>query len=206
MEEVRSEKGASVQATAPLTEDATVRHVIDSRAGTLVVQAFATGLLSAFAHSPKIAVRNFEGNVDLAAGATPLAGARMCLRIQADSLEVIEEMSGKDREEIHRRMREEVFDVDSFPEIVYQCSKVTASGAGDRYWVALQGELTLRGITRPVPVSAKVSLNGNSLRASGEFALRQSDFQIPPVTAAAGTIRVKDEVKCTFDIVARRQE
>lgn len=206
IEDIRSQKGPPVHATAPLAEDATVRHVIDARAGTLVVQAFATGLLSAFAHNPKIAVRNFEGNVDLAAGATPVAGARMRLRIQADSLEVIEEMSSKDRDEIQRRMREEVFDVDSFPEIVYECSKISASGGGDRYWVALQGELTMHGITRPVPVSTKVSVNGNSLRASGEFTLRQSDFRIPLITAAAGTIRVKDEVKCTFDIVARRQE
>ena len=195
-----------MNATAPLMEDATVRHVIDSKESTFAVQAFATGLLSAFAHSPKIAIRDFDGTVDLAVGATPLEGARMRLRIQADSLEVTGDISAKDREEIHRRMREEVFDADSFPEIVYQCSKVTASGIGDRYWVALRGELTLRGTTLPVLVSARVSLNGNSLRASGEFMLRQSDFQIPLVTAAAGTIRVKDEVKCTFDILARRQE
>src|SRR5579863_5156232 len=206
MEEVRNEKGASVQATAPLTEDATVRHVIDAREGTLVAQAFATGLLSAFAHNPKIAVRSFDGYVDLTPGAPLLAGAQMRLRIQADSLEVADDMSEKDREEIRRRMREEVFDAENFPEIVYQCSKVTASGVGDRYWVALQGELTMRGITRPVPVAAKVLLNGNSLRASGEFTLRQSDFKIPLVTAVAGTIRVKDEVKCTFDVLARRQE
>lgn len=199
-------KGASVQATAPLTEDTAVRHVFDAGEGTLVVQAFATGLLSAFAHNPKIAVRKFDGNVDVTPGAPLLAGARMRLRIQADSLQVVEDMSDKDREEIHRRMREQVFDVENFPEILYQCSKVTASGIGDRYWVALQGELTMRGVTRPVPVAAKVLLNGDSLRASGEFTLRQSDFQIPPVTAAAGTIRVKDEVKCRFDIVARRQK
>ena len=191
---------------APLTEDATVHHVIDASESSFVVQVFAAGLLSAFAHSPKIAIRNFDGNIDYAAGATPLAGAQMRLRIQADSLEVTDDISAKDREDIHRRMREEVLDADRFPEIVYQCSKVTASGIGDRYWVALRGELTLRGITRPELVSAKVSLNGNFLRASGEFTLRQSDFQIPLVTAAAGTIRVKDEVKCIFDILARRQE
>lgn len=195
-----------MHATAPLTEDATVHHVIDARESTFVVQVFATGLLSAFAHSPKIAIRNFDGTVDFAAGATPLASARMRLRIRADSFEVTDDISDRDREEIHRRMLEEVLDAENFPEIGYQCSNVTASGIGDRYWVALRGEVTLRGITRPMLVSAKVSLNGKSLRASGEFTLRQSDFHIPLVTAAAGTIRVKDEVKCTFDILARRQD
>jgi polyisoprenoid-binding protein YceI len=206
IEDIRSQEGTPVHATAPLPEDDTVRHVIDAKASNFVIQVFATGLLSAFGHSPKIAIRNFEGNVDFAAGTIPLAGASLHLLIQADSLEVTDDISARDRDEIQRRINQEVLDTENFREIVYQCSKVTASGGGDRYWIALQGELTMRGITRPVPVSAKVSLNGNSLRASGEFALRQSDFHIPQVTAAAGTIRVKDEVKCTFDIVARRQE
>ena len=195
-----------MHATAPLTEDATFRHVIDAKQSTFVVQVFATGLLSAFAHSPKLAIRNFDGNVDFTADATPLVGAHMRLRIQADSLEVTDDISAKDREEIHRRIRQEVLDTDTFPEIVYECSKVTGSGGGDRYWAALKGDLTMHGITRTVPVSVKVSVSGTSLRASGEFMVRQSDFQIPPVTAAAGTIRVKDDVKCTFDILAHRQE
>lgn len=36
--------------------------------------------------------------------------------------------------------------------------------------------------------------------------VRQSEYGIAPVTAAVGAIRIKDEVKCTFDIVAREQE
>ena len=44
------------------------------------------------------------------------------------------------------------------------------------------------------------------MRVSGEFTLRPSDFSIAPVTAAAGAIRLKDELKCTFDVVARKQE
>jgi hypothetical protein len=57
-----------------------------------------------------------------------------------------------------------------------------------------------------VPVSARAVINGSSLRASGEFSVRQSQFGIVPVSAAAGTIKIKDEVKCTFDILARKQE
>jgi polyisoprenoid-binding protein YceI len=70
----------------------------------------------------------------------------------------------------------------------------------------LNGEVTLRGVTRTLPITARLNLNGNSLRASGEFAMKQSDFGIPPVTAAGGTIRLKDELKCMFDVVARKQE
>ena len=195
-----------MHATAPLTEDATVRHVIDAQHSSFVVQVFATGLFSAFGHNPKIAIREFAGNVEFTRGSTPLAGALLHFQIQADSLQVIDDVSEKDREEIHRRMQQEVLETDGYPEIVYECSRITASGGGDRYWVVLKGELSLHGITRALPVSVKVFLNGNSLRASGDFTLRQSDFGIKLVSAAAGTIRVKDELKCTFDIVAKRQE
>jgi polyisoprenoid-binding protein YceI len=72
-------------------------------------------------------------------------------------------------------------------------------------WVALNGELTLHGVTRPMPVSARVVIQSDSLRASGEFTVRQSEYDIAQVSAAGGAIRVKDELKCTFEIVARRQ-
>lgn len=194
-----------VHATVPLREDDTVRHVIDASQSRLFVQVFATGLLSAFAHSPRIAVPDFQGNVDFPAGDSPVAGARLSIRFRADSLEVADDMSDRDRSEIHRRMSEEVLAAEQFPEIIYECSRVSASGGGERYWVALNGELTLRGVTRNVPVTAIVVLNGNSLRATGEFTLRQSDFGIAPVTAAAGTIRLKDGMKGSFDILAHRQ-
>jgi polyisoprenoid-binding protein YceI len=103
-------------------------------------------------------------------------------------------------------MCEEVLETNRFPEIVYECSRVSASGSGDRYWGALNGELALHGVTMPLSVSARVVINGDSLRATGEFSLRQSDYEITPVSAAAGTIKVKDEVKCNFDIVARKQQ
>jgi hypothetical protein len=56
-----------------------------------------------------------------------------------------------------------------------------------------------------MPLSARVVVEGDSLRASGEFTVRQSEYEIAPVSAAGGAIRVKDDLKCTFDIVARKQ-
>jgi hypothetical protein len=44
------------------------------------------------------------------------------------------------------------------------------------------------------------------LRASGDFSLSQSDYAIKPVSVAGGALKVKDELKFDFEIVARRQE
>ncbi len=190
-----------MHATRPLTEGTAVLYKIDTQKSTFSVQAFSTGLLSAFGHDPKIAIRDFQGDAQFTPG-QELKDAQMRLSIRADSLEVVDDITDKDRQDIQHRMHHEVLETDRFPEIVYECSQVTGSSNADRYWLVLKGELSLRGITRNLPVSLRLVVNGDSLRASGEFTLRQSEYGISPVSAAAGTIRVKDELKCTFDIVA----
>ena len=70
----------------------------------------------------------------------------------------------------------------------------------------MNGNLSLHGVTRSVPVTAQVTLIGDMLRASGEFSILQSDYGIPPVSVAGGALKLKDELKFAFDIVARKQE
>jgi polyisoprenoid-binding protein YceI len=200
------EGDTAVHATKTLLEDASVNYVIDAQGSTFVAQAFATGMLSAFGHDPRIAIRTFGGELSFNLTGSTVEGARLNIRIQADSLEVTDDISAKDKQEIYRKMCEEVLETDRFPEIVYECSRVSTSGSSDRCWVALNGDLTLHGVTRSVPVSARVVINGSSVRATGDFAVRQSDYEIAAVSAAGGTIKLKDEVKLTFDIVARKKE
>jgi hypothetical protein len=44
----------------------------------------------------------------------------------------------------------------------------------------------------------------DSVRAEGESRLKQGDYQIKKVSVAGGTLRVKDEVKMTFLMVAEK--
>ena len=51
---------------------------------------------------------------------------------------------------------------------------VAATKAGEgQYSVALNGELTMHGVTRPQPVTARAALTADSLRAFGSFSLLQ---------------------------------
>jgi polyisoprenoid-binding protein YceI len=196
---------AGANAARPLPEENTVRYLIDVRGSTFNVKGSSTGVLSAFGHDPTIAIHDFWGDVEFSPGTASLEDARVLLHIRAGSLEVAGDINEKDRTEIQRRMLDEVLQANPYPEIFYECSRVTGSGNGERYWLALSGELTLKGVTRPAPVMTRVVVNDSSVRASGEFVVKMSDFGIPPVTAVGGAIRLKDELKCTFDIVARKQ-
>ena len=183
----------------------TVRYSIDAKRSTFTVWAFATGMLSAFAHNPTIAIPDFQGEVSLNPDAVEQSSLRMV--IHAASLTVTDDISEKDRREINRKMHEEVLETDSFPDIEYECSRVSGSKIADgQYLVALNGDLTLHAVTRIQSVSARARLNGDMLRATGDFPVRLSDYEIRPITAAGGTIKLKDELKLSFDISARKQE
>jgi polyisoprenoid-binding protein YceI len=183
----------------------TLTYRTEARNSRFTVRAFATGMLSAFGHSPTIAIADFDGTVSLNLDAVDQSSLRMVL--QADSLTVTDDISKADRLEMLRKMHQEVLESESFPDIVYECSRVSASKTGDgQYWLALNGELSLHGVTRSQPVPARVWVNGGTLRATGEFSIRQSDYLIKAVSAMGGAVRLKDELKFTFDISARRQE
>jgi len=182
-----------------------VRYLIDAGASTFTVRAYATGMLSAFGHNPTIAIPDVQGELQFVSDT--LEDASLRIVIQAASLVVTDDISAKDRQEIERRMHEEVLETDGYPEIIYECSKVSSiQKLGDGlYLVGLNGQLALHGVTRPQPVSARVTLKGDVVRAAGEFSMRQSDYEIAPVSAAGGTVKLKDELKLSFDISARRQ-
>ena len=193
--------------TSPIRPETerSIRFMIDTAASRFTVKAFAGGLLSALAHNPTIAVREFSGEarVDLA----ELERSSLVVTANADSLTVIGDVPDKDRAEVERAMHEEVLQSQRFPEIIYECSRVSASKTGDGlYWASLNGELSLHGITRNQVIPARIFVDEASLKASGEFSLRQSDYNIKLVSAAGGTIKVKDELKFSFELVARRQD
>lgn len=185
-------------------EGATVDYKVVSKGSNFVVRAYAAGLLSAFGHNPTIAIPDFEGTIVLNPDAVEQSSLRLV--IQSASLAVSDDISKADRDDINHRMHNEVLESDSFPEIEYECSRLSASKTAEgQYWAALNGELSLHGVTRSQPISARISVNGDTLRATGDFSIRQSDYQIRPVSAMGGAVRLKDDLKLSFDISARRQ-
>jgi polyisoprenoid-binding protein YceI len=192
----------SIAETPPAT---TVRYLIDAKGSTFTVRAFATGMLSAFGHSPTIAIPDFQGEVQFSS--STLEDASLRLVIQAASSTVTDDISNKDRREIERQMHDDVVGVDSYPEIIYECPRVSSVKkiSEGSYSVLLDGELTLRGVTRSQSVAAEVTLKGDVLRATGDFSILQSDYEIRPVSAVGGTIKLKDELKLSFVISARKQ-
>ncbi len=118
-----------------------------------------------------------------------------------------DDLSDKDRKEMERTMKEEILETSSYPEIVYECSRIAATKAGEgQYSVNFTGDLTMHGVTRRQTVPARVVVSGDSMRAFGDFSLLQSDYKLKLASVAGGALKVKDEVKFSFNVLARRKE
>lgn len=187
------------------TEAAAAHYTIDGRTSRFTVRAFAAGLLSAMGHNPTIAIRDFSGGMNF--NPEKLEASSFEIVIKAASLAVQDEISPKDRREMERLINEEVLESAKFPEIRYEAEAISLSRISDMLYAAnLDGQLTLHAVTRAQPITARVTVLGSMLRASGEFALKQTDYGIKLVSFAGGALKLKDELKFSFEIVERRQE
>ena len=75
------------------------------------------------------------------------------------------------------------------------------SGSGQNF--TLNGDLTLHGVTKRIAVPVAVTITPEQIRATGEVTIKQTDFGIKPYSAGLGTVKVKNELKLSFVMVAK---
>jgi polyisoprenoid-binding protein YceI len=183
----------------------TTGYRFDPNLSRFTVQALATGLLSFAGHSATFAVRQFSGTVTFEGGR--VEGMQVEVVVQADSLELLDEVRPADRHEIESRMRAEVLETARFPQIAVHSNEVWAEAiAQGLYRLRIGGRLELRGVVRPHQAGAELLVFSDGIRLAGECPLHLSAHGVRPVTALAGAIRLKDELRVAFDVAAVPQE
>jgi len=180
------------------------QYSIDPKASQFTVQAFASGLISAVAHSPKIAIRGWKADVSFYPDT--LSDATLKVVIRSGSLEVLDDLRESDRRELHRVMYDDVLEVKRFPEVVFESSYIGAERLKDNLnRINVEGKLSLHGATNGQTFFSQVAFGVDSFRAYGEFSLLQSDYGIRIASIAGGTLKLQDELKFNFYVVGRKQ-
>jgi polyisoprenoid-binding protein YceI len=182
-----------------------VKYVIDPSGSRFTVQAFATGLLSSFGHNPTIGMRDYNGEIQIVPDTYENASVRVAVRTNA--MEVMDEMKGDDRRKLEQTMNEQVLEPERYPTASFESKQVTVQKlGGDLASANVAGELSFHGVTQNLSLDARITNMGTMMRISGDFTLRQSDFGIKPVSFAGGALKLKDELKFHFELVARQKE
>lgn len=180
-----------------------LHYRIDAAKSRFSIETETSGLSAMFGHDHKIAVRDFEGVVSFNPGAPETASLELTVR--PDSLRLLDEdVRPADRRDIEATILN-VLKASVYSKIVFASTAVTAHTIGDGIFdVQIAGELTMRGVRRGVTIPTQVIVRPDLLRATGSLKLRQTDYKIEPFSFAGGTVKVKDAVTLSFDLIATR--
>ena len=164
----------------------------------LVVKTGKAGLFGFAGHTHVIHARDVSGDLVYHPG-KPASSLR--LKVSVDSLEVLTPPDTAEIRQVTEAMRTEVLHPSRYPEMVFAADSLLAkTGKMD-----MKLAVTMEGKTRKVPVTADVTIGSDTIRATGTFTAKQSDFGIKPFSGGpAGTVKVADKVTFCFDLVAVR--
>jgi polyisoprenoid-binding protein YceI len=94
------------------------------------------------------------------------------------------------------------FKYEQNPFIIYSFSMAQAKTVNNAVTIETTGNLTMAGVTKPIPLSAKGNVLPNGdLQLAISRKLKMTDFKMVPPTAMMGAIKVGDEVTVNFDLV-----
>jgi polyisoprenoid-binding protein YceI len=162
------------------------------------------GLFSALAHDHEIGVKSYSGRVVVPESGA--GGGSLEIEVAATSLEVLDKKpSEEDKKKIFDSMHNEVLESAKHPKITFKSVSVSdvKQTGNDAYSFVVNGDLTLRGVTKRIAVPVAATITTQQIRATGKYTLKQTDYGIKPYSAAGGTVKVKDEVVVNFSIVAK---
>ena len=180
------------------------RYIIDAPASRFTAEVGATGILAVFGHDHTIAIRDFSGEVRLVTEAPERSSLQ--ITIEAGSLEEVgKEFSEDDRRAINQDVQERALEVSKYPRIVFRSTRVVARKVSENeYLLEIRGTLALHGVTRPVSIPTRMTLQNGDLMARGKFTVRHSDYEIERLSAAGGTIKAENDIRMSFMIVGRK--
>lgn len=184
---------------------ASISGTYEINAGKSEINAILTqeGLIGRLRPFNTVSVAKFTGRVEL----PPENEANGVAAIEAESASLEnndKNISEIEKREFNRVLHDVILETGKFKSIIFKSTSITGlTREGKTRNFTLNGRLTIRGVTRNVSLPVKVTLSNGQLTATGEGRFRQTDFGITPYSGGFGAIKVGDEVKVTFSIVAK---
>jgi polyisoprenoid-binding protein YceI len=184
-------------------KDKTRIYTIDLSQSRVTATLTQEGFIARRYPTHRVEVKNFTGKIEV----PERDETRIAVEVEAETKSLTnadEDMTEFERREFHNVLNNSVLESDKFPMIKFVSVSVTdARKSGETRSFTLNGDLTMRDTTKRVSFPVTVTISKDQLRATGDAELKQTDFGIKPYSGKLGMIRIGDEVKINFAIVAK---
>ena len=177
-------------------------YALGPATGSVFVHTGRHGLAAAAGHDLVIEVTRWTGQAHIEVGHPERSTVSAAFDVGSfevrDGTGGVKPLTDADRVEIKSNIERKVLDAQRYPEISFATSDVRVAPPDIR----LDGDLTIRGISRPITVHARL-VDAAAVRFTGGATLVQTRWNITPYKGLFGTLRVADPVRVSFDLTAR---
>jgi polyisoprenoid-binding protein YceI len=184
-------------------KDKTRIYTIDLSQSRVTATLTQEGFIARRYPTHRVEVKNFTGKIEV----SERDETRIAVDVEAETKSLTnadEAMTEFERGEFHNVLNNSVLESDKFPIIKFVSVSVSdARKSGETRSFTLNGDLTMRDATKRVSFPVTVTISKDQLRATGDAEFKQTDFGIKPYSGKLGMIRIGDEVKINFAIVAK---
>jgi polyisoprenoid-binding protein YceI len=184
-------------------EDKTRVYTIDLSQSRVTATLTQEGFISRRYANHRVETKNFGGRIEVSESDE----ARIAVEVEAEAKSLTnadEGMTEFERREFHSVLNNNVLESDKFPKIKFVSVSISdESKSGETRKFTLNGDLTLRDVTKRVSFPVAVTISKDQLRATGDTELKQTDFGITPYSGKLGLIKIGDVIKIKFEIVAK---
>ena len=166
------------------------------------VEVGRAGLFKVFGHDHRIRVGAFTGTVEW--NSEEPESSRFTLEVDAASLSVAdEELDEDDRAKVQSDMETKALGLAEYATIGFTSTRVRVRETrGEALRLELEGTLHLRGESHPLKIPVTLELSGERMTVTGELELDSKRWGVPRISALGGSIKTKEKLALTFEIVA----
>ena len=178
----------------------TVRYTIrPSAESTLTLEVFKTGLLAGKKHF--FFFEQYEGEIDYDAQRPDNSRVRMT--IQARSITCKDTwVKPEDRKKILDAALNDMMAANQYPQLSFASTRIVTKSKG---LYEIQGDLTVRGIAKPVTFQAAVKPVGSQrLEIDGDARISHKDYGLKPISRFGGIVGTKDQMLLRFLVWAEK--
>ena len=202
---------ALVSSPATQAADHWTEFEIDQQNSWLRVLVYRGGILRGLGHNHTVSHRNLRGTVRLTVDAS-VVDAKLRLNVEeflvddpqdraAEGADFPGTIAAEDISATRANMLgPRLLDGSRYPEMGIR----VAGRRGELPNVELDVVVTLLGVEHELRVPAQVTLQGDTLRASGEFSVGHRELGLKPFKAALGALRVRKDLLVRFQIQGMR--